>query len=55
MYFTIRTEQVRVIVWLIWFIAVMVFWLTPWSSPNTYIIKMGCAEGSSENPPPTKV
>lgn len=32
MYFAIRTEQVRVIVWLIWFIAVLVFWSTPWSS-----------------------
>lgn len=32
MYFAIRTEQVRVIVWLIWFIAVLVFWTTPWSS-----------------------
>jgi transposase len=32
MYFAIRTEQVRVIVWLIWFIAVLVFWITPWSS-----------------------
>jgi transposase len=32
MYFAIRTEQVRVIVWLIWFIAVVVFWITPWLS-----------------------
>jgi hypothetical protein len=26
-----------------------------WSEANTYIIKMGCAKGSTENPPPTKV
>ena len=33
MYFAIRTPQVRVIVWLIWLIAVLVFWTIPWSSP----------------------
>jgi transposase len=32
MYFAIRTEQVRVIVWLIWFMTVLIFWTTPWSS-----------------------
>lgn len=32
MYFAIRTEQVRVIVWLIWFITVLVFWTRPWPS-----------------------
>lgn len=36
MYFAIRTQQVRVIVWLIWFIAVLVFWTSPFDPAQNY-------------------
>jgi len=36
MYFAIRTQQVRVIVWLIWFIAVLVFWTSHFDPGQNY-------------------
>jgi hypothetical protein len=36
MYFAIRTPQVRVIVWLIWLIAVLVFWTSHFEPGQNY-------------------
>jgi transposase len=48
MYFAIRTQQVRVIVWLIWFIAVLVFWTSHFDPAQNYHQLLGAGMVSSD-------